>query len=436
MDKSTPAVPTAVGQQGRSGLVVSEVRQNFRGSVRSGSTSTHEVVVIGAGPYGLSVAAHLQHAGVEPYVIGKTMAFWKENMPGGMLLRSKSEASNIAAPQKHLSIKGFEKARGRKAADPLPIEDFIEYGEWFQKQVAPNLDTRHVQNVVHDGSTFELTLADGDRLQAKSVVLAMGIGFFYYRPEQFLEIPRELAPHSSDLNDFSQFKGKRVAIIGKGQSALEYAALLHENGAEVKILTRAAGLAFRPFAWRKNLFRKLTSGPLLPLSYKILPPTDLGDINTARKMANPDLFRRQPPEVQEKLLKDCARPVGAYWLPSRLEGIPVKTQVTVVRAQRAGSGVKLELSDGSNDQVDVVVLATGYRIDISKYQILDNSLKQHIQTASDGYPVLTTSLETSVKGLYMAGVVGEKTLGPTLRFVTGTSNAGPRLAAGVTGKRL
>ena len=397
---------------------------------------TKEVVVIGAGPYGLSAAAHLQDAGAEPYVIGQSMVFWKRNMPGGMLLRSKSEASNIAAPQSHLSITAYEKTIKRKIADPLPIEDFIAYGEWFQEQVAPNLDTRHVQKVSHGGGVFELTLDDGDKLQFKSVVLALGIGPFLHRPEQFADLPRELAPHSSDLSDIAQFQGKRVAVIGRGQSALESAALLHENGAEVEILTRDPALIFRPFAWRKHIFRKLTSGPLLGLSYRIIPPTDLGDVRTARKMADPDLFRRQTPEVQEKLLRDCARPIGAYWLEPRLEGVRVKTGVSVARVAIDGTGMRLELSDGTTDRVDFVLLATGYRIDISKYHILDSSLHQRVRKTSDGYPVLDTSLQTSVSGLYMAGVVGERTLGPTLRFVTGTSNAGPRLAAAITGKRF
>jgi thioredoxin reductase len=152
-------------------------------------------------------------------------------------------------------------------------------------------------------------------------------------------------------------------------------------------------------------------------------------------MANPDLFRRQSPEVQEKLLKDCAKPVGAYWLPSRLKDVRVRTGVSVTGAARVDAGLKLALSDGTTDQVDSVVLATGYRIDISKYQILDHSLRQEIQKTPDGYPVLDTGLQTSVDGLYMVGVIGEKTLGPTLRFVTGTSNAGPRLAASVVGRR-
>lgn len=400
----------------------------------SSRVQAKEVIVIGAGPYGLSTAAHLQHAGLEPYVIGQSMAFWKQNMPGGMLLRSKNEASNIAAPQKHLSIAAYEKVIARKIADPLPIEDFIAYGEWFQKQVAPNLDTRHVRNVSHNGGVFELTLGDGERLYAKSVVLALGIGLFSQRPGQFAGIPRELAPHSSELNDFSRFRGKRVAVIGKGQSALEYAALLHESHAEVQIITHAPELIFRPFAWRKHIFRTLTPGPLRGLSYRIIPPTDLGDVWTARKMADPDLFRRQSPDDQEKLLRACARPIGAYWLQPRLQGVKLRTSASVTSVTRDGSGLKLALSDGGTDHVDLVLLATGYKIDVSKYQILDDSLKQQIQTTPDGYPVLDMGLQTSVRGLFMAGVIAEKTLGPTLRFVTGTSNAGPRLAAAVAGK--
>jgi thioredoxin reductase len=395
-----------------------------------------EVVIVGAGPYGLSSAAHLVDAGVEPHVFGEALSFWKQNMPRQMLLRSRTEASNIHAPQKHLSIDAYQRVIKRRFSEPVPVEDFIAYGEWLQRQVVPKLDVRRVSQVSRNGSGFVISTNDGDSFHAKSVVLALGIGLFLQRPEQFAGISRELAPHSSELPDLSQFRGKRVAVLGKGQSALEYAAILHENGAEVQIITRSTGIAFRPFAWRKHLFRTLMPGPLKPISYKILPPTDLGDINTARKMADPEKFRRQTPETQEKLIKDCTKPVGAYWLSSRLAGVEVKTGLTVTRAQEIGAKLNLSFSDGTTDQVDLVALATGYKIDISKYGILDPMLQEQVQQTPDGYPVLTTGLETSVSGLHMVGVIAERTLGPTLRFVTGTSNAGPRVAAAITNKKL
>jgi FAD-dependent urate hydroxylase len=394
-----------------------------------------DVVIIGAGPYGLSTAAHVRHVGIEPYVIGQSMAFWKQNMPRGMLLRSRIEASNIHAPQKALSMFGYQKALGKRLPEPLPIEDFISYGDWFQQQVAPDLDTRHVRDVSRNGSGFVITFDDGEAVHGKSVVLALGIGPFLQRPEPFVGLPRDLAPHTSDIRDLAQFRGQRVAVIGKGQSALEYAALLHENHVDVQIVTRAPGLTFRPFPWRKHLFRTLTRGPLTPLSYKVFPPTDLGDIKTARKMADPDKFRRQPPYSQQSLLKDCAKPVGAYWLEGRLKGVPVRTCVTVSGVEAAKGGLTLRFSDGTTDRVHRVVLATGYKIDVSRYHVLNESLRGGIEKTSDGYPVLGTNLQTSVPGLFMAGVVGERTLGPTLRFVTGTSNSGHRLAAAIAGKR-
>jgi len=393
-----------------------------------------EVIVIGAGPYGLSAAAHLQNSGVTPHVIGETLSFWKQHMPKKMLLRSRTEASNIHSPQKHHSIEAYQRFIGRKIAEPVPIEDFIAYGEWLQKQVAPDLDTRKVRNVSQNGSGFVVTMEDGESFHGGSVVLTLGIGLFSQRPEQFAGIPREIAPHTSELRDLTQFRGKRVAVVGKGQSALEYAALLHENGAEVQVITRAPALIFRPFAWKKHVFRVLTSGPLLPLSYRIIPPTDLGDVRTARKMADPEKFRRQTPEMQEKLIGACTRPIGAYWLEPRLKGTTIKTELSVAGAQQLGAKLKLTFSDGTTDVVDTVVLATGYKIDISKYNILDHSLLERVQQTADGYPVLTTGLQTTVDGLYMAGVVAEKTLGPTLRFVTGTSNAGPRVAAAILEK--
>jgi thioredoxin reductase len=394
---------------------------------------TKEVVIIGAGPYGLSAAAHLQHAGMDPYVIGRSMSFWKDHMPGGMLLRSRIEASNIAAPQKHLSIFAYQKAIKRSLPEPLPIEDFIAYGEWFQKQVAPHVDTRQVKSISRSAERFQVTMQDGESIPTKYVVMALGIGAFAFRPQEFETLPASVAPHSSELRNLSEYQGQRVLVVGKGQSALEYAALLHEAGAHVEIITRGSRLTFRPFAWRKHLFRSLTPGPLRGISYKILPPTDLGDIHTARKIANPEIFRRQSTADQESLLKDCTKPVGAYWLPKRLATVPVKTGVSINNTELTPSGIKLHLSDGRTHETDVVVLCTGYKIDISKYRILDNTLEQMVSKTAEGYPVLETTLQTTVKGLYMAGVIAEKTLGPTLRFVTGTSNAGSRLAAGLTG---
>src|SRR5207248_11535645 len=68
-------------------------------SVRMRSEPT---VVIGAGPYGLSVAAHLRAAGIPTLTLGTPMAFWR-SMPAGMFLRSAPSASSLSRSEEHTS---------------------------------------------------------------------------------------------------------------------------------------------------------------------------------------------------------------------------------------------------------------------------------------------------------------------------------------------
>ena len=170
--------------------------------------------------------------------------------------------------------------------------------KWLQ------LSTRVVvQNISRNGAGFILTFDDGEKIQSKSVVLALGIrsvrdasGTIHWRTG-------DLAPHSSNLSNLAQFKGKRVTVIGSGQSALEYAAILRERHADVEILARSPTIHYLSPRWRLPLFRALTPGPLRPLSYLLRPPTDLGDYKTGRMIANPDKFRKQSPEVRERFIE-------------------------------------------------------------------------------------------------------------------------------------
>src|SRR5439155_13852584 len=118
-----------------------------------------EVAILGAGPYGLSAAAHLPS--FEKQVFGATMAFWQNHMPRGMLLRSPREASNISAPGRRFSLEDFEREHNLEPVQPLPVETFVEYGTWFQRRTVPPPDEREVQLLERENGCFRLTLEAG-----------------------------------------------------------------------------------------------------------------------------------------------------------------------------------------------------------------------------------------------------------------------------------
>jgi len=99
---------------------------------------------------------------------------------------------------------------------------------WFQHQVAPDLDTRRLFAWKRSTTVFRLVLEDGDTFIAQRVVMATGLLGHEYRPAQFDGLPRALVSHSCEHTDAERYRGKRVAVIGRGQSACESAALLHE----------------------------------------------------------------------------------------------------------------------------------------------------------------------------------------------------------------
>ena len=379
-----------------------------------------DVAIVGAGPYGLAAAARLRDTpGLEACVFGEPMSFW-EGMPRGMLLRSAWDACHIGFADGNLTLDGYKAASGREFGKPVPLDAFVDYGHWFQRNAVPELDTRRVAKVEQAPGGFRLRLSDGETVRAKRVVVAAGIESFAWRPPAFDGLPLELASHSSGYRDLGGFGGKSVAVVGGGQSALESAALLHESGAEVEVLARAQDIV-----WLRGgtIQRKL--GRAKPLLYA---QTDVGPAGLSRLVAVPALFRRLPRRVQSRLAYRAIRPAGARWLVSRLADVPISTGTNVVRAEAAGGGVRLVLDDGTERRVDHVLLGTGYRIDVSAYRFLAPELVGRIRRVG-GYPVLRGGLESSVSGLHFLGAPAAWSFGPIMRFVSGSWYAASGLAS-------
>ena len=377
-----------------------------------------DVTIIGAGPYGLSAAAHLRTmGGVEVRIFGRPMSFWACNMPSGMLLRSPWAGSHIADPRRALTLDAFRSVSGNHFSEPVPLQAFVEYGRWFQRQVAPDLDQRRVTRIAPGPRGFRLTLEDGDELDSLQVVIAAGIETFAWRPAQFRNLPPSLASHTCEQQDLRKFAGKRVLVLGAGQSALESAALLKENGADnTEVVLRAAAVRYLRRGLRHTW----------PLSRLLYAPPDVGPAGLSHLVARPNYYGRLPRRLQDYLSPRAIWPAGAKWLEPRLMEVPITAGRSVVSAARFSNQVRLTLDDGSMREIDHVLLGTGYRVDISRYSFLTSELLRSISQI-DGYPCLNAGFETSVPGLHFLGAPAAWSFGPLMRFVAGTEFAAPTL---------
>ncbi len=369
-----------------------------------------DVAIVGAGPYGLSVAAHLRTVqGLEVTVFGETMSFWERHMPAGMLLRSPWEGSHLSDPESSFTLDAYRAKNGNHFGAPVPLSRFIEYGHWFQHSIVPDVDGRQVSRVEKKTNGLELTLNDGANLHARNVIVACGIGSFAWRPAEFANLPSSLVSHSSEHRDLSMFKGRQVMVVGAGQSALESAALLHEAGARAEVLIRAP------------IVRWLHQRPLLhkwPIEPLLYAPPDVGPALLSHIVARPNWFWRLPRGWQDILAPRSIRAAGAAWLKPRLNVVRTETGRFVVSAVPAGDRLNLKLDDGSKRIVEHVLLGTGYRVDIEQYRFLSQELLASIQKV-DGYPQLNRGFESSVRGLYFVGAPAAWSFGPLMRFVAG-----------------
>ncbi len=394
----------------------------------SGVAGVASVAIIGAGPHGLSVAAHLDDVGVQTTVFGSPMAFWESHMPHGMLLRSSWRASSIASPSRRLSLEGYERSMGITLERPVRLDDFVRYGRWFADQLGARRDPRHVAAVNGTSEGFLLRTDDGLEAEFDFIVVAAGIDRFAYVPPAFADVPHPLLSHTLTCRTPEAYAGRRVAVIGGGQSALEYAALLHEAGARPFVLARTSTLRWlhEPSSSRTR-FRGAVRAA-------IHPPTGVGPRGLSWVAALPDIFRPLPLQARLRVMNRCLAPVGASWLRARLSGVPCKLDCHVRSAASGGDTVRLMLSDGTIEEADHVLIATGYHVDVTRYPFLAPELLRRVHRAA-GYPVLSEGLESSVPRLHFVGAAASMSFGPVMRFVVGSWYSGASTADRIAARR-
>jgi cation diffusion facilitator CzcD-associated flavoprotein CzcO len=381
-----------------------------------------DVAIVGAGPYGLSLAAHLRGAGVSFRQFGLPMQLWRAAMPRGMFLKSQGFASNLSDPHGTHTLEEFCQATGRPYASyglPVPLSTFVSYGQWFRAELLPDLEEVLVSDIAagHDG--FRLSLANSEQVQARNVVVAVGVEHFAYLPEPFSALPSWACTHTSAHSDLMAFRGQDVLVVGAGQSALETAALLHEHGAAVQVLVRESKLAWNG----------MPLAPDRPLPQRMREPeSGLGSgWGTWFYTNHPDLFRHLPKSTRVYRARTALGPAGASWLRSRVEGqFPVHTGRSVTWAKAQGTTVRLGVTsaDGSTRELgaDHLIAGTGYRTDLARLPFLGDQLRSQLRTLA-GSSVVRGGYQSSVPGLYFIGPAVAPSMGPVMRFVFGSAHA-------------
>jgi thioredoxin reductase len=396
--------------------------------------STEEVLVIGAGPFGLSISAHLHALGISHQVVGKPNGTYRSHVPVGMNMKSEPYASDMAAPQGGYDVAAYCARHGYDYAErlgPLSLERFLGYADWFTEQLVPGIRDITVSDVTAVDGGFRVSFADADPITARQVVVATGVLPYYRIPDELTGLPAGLLSHTKDIHRLEPFQGRRVAVIGAGQSALETAALLHEAGADTRLVVRKPALNFvepnpETLSWFGHLIR---------------PTNKLCEGWRCAVWFSPEAFRLLPESVRVTKARTVLGPGGSWWLKNRIEG-EVETLLGhhVRGAEAVGSGVRLHLEgpEVSTLDVDHVIAGTGFRIDLDRLNFLSVVLRGQVATLNK-YPVLSRAGQTSVPGLYFAGAPAAVSLGPSERFIGGTHNSVRQLtrslAARATGRR-
>jgi thioredoxin reductase len=393
---------------------------------------TLDTVIVGAGPYGLSIAAHLAKSGVAFRIFGSPMQSWRSHMPKGMHLKSEGFASDLYDPDSCFTLRHYCEEMGLPYDDigtPVPLEVFVAYGLEFQKRLVPMLEQTDVTSVSRTSEGFEVETADGQTLHARSVILATGITHFSYLPPILADLPGSHVSHSSQHHDLSSFRGRSVVVLGAGSSAIDVAAILNEEGAQVQLISRRPEIAFHTKAKEPR-----------PLQQRLRYPRSGLGIGWSSRLATdaPLAFHLMPQKFRFRFVRQHLGPSSGWFVRDKVVGkFPLHLIFRFQSAAIEDGKVHLKIvkKDGSAAEliVDHVISATGYHTSVERLGFLDEALRRQIDQVEDT-PVLSRNFETSVPGLYMVGLASSNSFGPLARFAYGAKFTAKHISKHVIAK--
>ena len=383
-----------------------------------------KIAIIGAGPYGLSIAAHLRRTGRRFRIFGIPMETWRQRMPVGMRLKSEGFASCLYDPEGEFPLSRFCEERGIPYApigQPVALQTFCDYGLEFQRRYVPTLEPTRVEHVCQNGAGFELRLATGETATFGKVICAVGVEHYAHCPPALSALPSSHLSHSSMFGDLSQFAGKTVAVVGGGSSATDCAVLLAEAGATTHMVFRRPRLAFHEPPRPRTLMDKIRT-PMTPLgpSWRSLMCSRL-----------PLVFHAMPEAFRVTVVQRHLGPAPCWFVRETVErSVTLHPSTRIRSASVRGEKAVLALVGESGEElleVDHVLAATGYKPDLRRLAFIDSGLRSSIRTGGNT-PVLSRSFESSIPGLYFVGLSSANAFGPLVRFACGAEFTSRRLA--------
>jgi lysine/ornithine N-monooxygenase len=385
-----------------------------------------DVAVIGAGPFGLSVAAHLARRRVRAY--GRPMETWRTRMPPDMRLRSDWDETNLSAPQDRGSIDAWAKAVGEPREEPIPLQKFLRYADWFRETLVPENDPSDVVQLERGGGVFRVTTAAGGEADARDVVLAVGVTPFPHAPPPFDAFIGDGVWFAIDHQDYDAYRGRRVIVVGGGQGGLEAAALARRAGAEVEIIIRSQLRWFtdrEPYRPRGRLQQRL---------YRVAyPVVGYGPPPLNRLALHPDAFAALPERARRAVARRILRAGGSPWVRDQIEGkVTVTEGTSVQRLERIDDGLRLSLSDGTGRVAAAVVVSAGFRFGLDRLAFLSPAVRDAV-AVHEGWPMLDRHFRSSDPHLLFVGFAAERRFGPIARFVNGSRFSAYRVAEGLAG---